>query len=95
MLSIATWPARAKIAGMRFEQAELRAAVETLRLAAETRRAYFHAVARARCSRALSEVKASAEASADARRDSSRRPARSTSSSRREGRCSPPRSRRK
>ena len=45
ILSIATLPARAKIAGMRFEQAQLRAALETLSLAAETRRAYFKAVA--------------------------------------------------
>ena len=47
ILSLATWPARSKLAGIRFEQAELRAAEETLRLAAETRRAYIRAVAAA------------------------------------------------
>src|SRR4029450_523423 len=45
ILSLATWPARSKLAGVRFEQAEFRAAEETLRLAAETRRAYIRAVA--------------------------------------------------
>ena len=45
VLSLATWPARSKLAALRFEQAELRAAEETLRLAAETRRAYIRAVA--------------------------------------------------
>ena len=45
ILSLATWPTRSKIAGARIEQAELRAAEETLRLAADTRRAYIRAVA--------------------------------------------------
>ena len=45
ILSLATWPARSKLAGIRFEQAELRAAEETLRLAAEHARAYIRAVA--------------------------------------------------
>ena len=38
-------PARAEIAADRFRQAQLRAAEETLRVAAETRRAYYRAVA--------------------------------------------------
>jgi outer membrane protein TolC len=61
ILSIATLPARAKIAGMRFEQAQLRAALETLSLAAETRRAYFKAVAARQRVAALSEVQNQAE----------------------------------
>jgi outer membrane protein TolC len=65
ILSLATWPARSKLAGIRFEQAELRAAEETLRLAAETRRAYIHAVAARQILRALNEAKASAASSAE------------------------------
>ena len=45
ILALATLPARAEIAADRFRQAQLRAAEETLRLAAETRRAYYRAVA--------------------------------------------------
>ena len=65
MLSLATRPARSKIAGVRFEQAELRAAEETLRVAAETRRAYMRAVAARQIVAALGAAKASAEASAE------------------------------
>ena len=64
ILSIATLPARAKIAGMRFEQAQLRAALETLSLAAETRRAYFKAVAARQKVVALSEVQSQAASAA-------------------------------
>ncbi len=64
VLSLATWPARSRIAGVRFEQAELRAAEETLRLAAETRRAYIRAVAARHILAALNAAKESAEASA-------------------------------
>ncbi len=64
ILSLATWPARSKLAGVRFAQAELRAAEETLRLAAETRRAYIRAVAAKQILAALDVVKASAESSA-------------------------------
>ena len=64
VLSLATWPARSKIASVRFEQAELRAAEETLRLAAETRRAYIRAVAARQILAALNTAKASADASA-------------------------------
>ena len=45
ILSLATLPARAEIAADRFRQAQLRAAEETLRVAAETRRAFYRAVA--------------------------------------------------
>jgi outer membrane protein TolC len=61
ILSIATLPTRAKIAGMRFEQAQLRAALETLAIAAETRRAYFKAVGARQRVAALSEVQSQAE----------------------------------
>lgn len=64
ILSLATWPARSKIAGVRFEQAELRAADETLRLAAETRRAYIQAVAARQIVAALDTAQSSANASA-------------------------------
>jgi outer membrane protein TolC len=65
ILSLATWPARAKLAGVRFEQAEFRAAEETLRLAAETRRAYIRAVAARQILAALNAAKASAQSAAD------------------------------
>ena len=45
ILALATLPVRANIAADRFRQAQLRAAEETLRVAAETRRAYYRAVA--------------------------------------------------
>jgi outer membrane protein TolC len=65
ILSLATWPARSRIAGVRFEQAQLRAAEETLRIATETRRAYISAVAARQILAALGTVKANAEASAE------------------------------
>ena len=45
ILALVTLPARASIATDRFEQAKLRAAEETLRIAADTRRAFYNAVA--------------------------------------------------
>jgi outer membrane protein TolC len=45
ILALATLPARAEVAADRFWQAQLRAAEETLRVAAETRRAFYRAVA--------------------------------------------------
>src|SRR5262245_29071981 len=65
VLQLATWPARSKIAGVRFEQAQLRAAEETLRMAAETRRVYYSAVGARQILAALSSAKANAEASAE------------------------------
>ena len=65
ILSLATWPARSKLAGVRFEQAEFRAAEETLRLAAETRRAYIRAVAARQILAALNAAKASAQSAAE------------------------------
>ncbi|MBS0536289.1 MAG: TolC family protein [Proteobacteria bacterium] len=45
ILALATLPARTEIANIRFRQAQLTAALETLRTAAEARRAYYRAVA--------------------------------------------------
>jgi len=64
LLSLVTMPARTRIAGEQFAQAELTAAEETLRIAAEARRAYVRAVAAREIVVALGEGKASAEASA-------------------------------
>lgn len=61
ILSLATLPLRADIAADRFRQAQLRAAEETLRVAAETRRAYYRAVATRQLSGFLTEAKSAAE----------------------------------
>lgn len=45
ILALATLPARTEIANIRFRQAQLTAALETLRTAAEARRTYYRAVA--------------------------------------------------
>ena len=62
ILALATLPARADIATERFRQAQLRAAEATLRIAAETRRAYVRAVASRALVRFLTEAQSSAEA---------------------------------
>jgi hypothetical protein len=64
ILSLATLPLRADIAGDRFQQAQLRAAEETLRVAAETRRAYYRAVAARELVRLLTQAKSQAESTA-------------------------------
>ena len=64
ILALATLPARAEIAGERFHQAQLKAALATLRLAAQTRRAYYGAVAARALARFLEEATASAESAA-------------------------------
>jgi outer membrane protein TolC len=64
ILALATLPARAEIAGDRFRQAQLKAALETLRVAAHTRRAYYQAVAARALARFLVEATASAETAA-------------------------------
>jgi outer membrane protein TolC len=65
LLSLVTMPARTRIAADEFAQAELRAAEETLRVAAETRRAYLRAVAARQIVAALGEAKESAQVSAE------------------------------
>jgi outer membrane protein TolC len=65
LLSLLTMPARTRIAADQFAQAELLAAEDTLRVAAETRRAYVRAVATREIAAALGDAKANAEASAE------------------------------
>ena len=65
ILALVTQPARTRIAADRFAQAQLQAALETLRVAAETRRAYYRAVAARQIVAALTDFKATAEASAE------------------------------
>ena len=64
ILALATLPVRADIAADRFRQAQLRAAEETLRVAAETRRAYYRAVAGRELVGFLAQAQAGAEAAA-------------------------------
>ena len=61
ILALATLPARAEVAADRFRQAQLRAAEETLRVAAETRRAYYRAVAARELDGFLEQAKRAAE----------------------------------
>jgi outer membrane protein TolC len=65
ILAIATIPVRKEIAGDRLYQAQLRAIGETLRLAAETRRAYYRTVAAKQQLDYLGQARASAEAASD------------------------------
>jgi len=64
ILALATLPARSEIAGDRFQQAQLKAALDTLRVAAQTRRAYYNAIAARSLVRFLEEATASAETAA-------------------------------
>jgi outer membrane protein TolC len=61
ILALATLPARSEIAAARFCQAQLRAAEETLRVAHETRRAYYRAVAARELVRFLAQSQSAAE----------------------------------
>lgn len=61
ILALITLPARASIAADRFEQAKLRAAEETLRTAAEARRAFYTAVAARQSAAYLDQAKSAAE----------------------------------
>src|SRR6266508_2063409 len=65
ILGLVTQPARTRIAADRFAQAQLQAALETLRIAAETRRAYYRAVAAQEIVAALTGFNSTAEASAE------------------------------
>lgn len=61
ILALLTLPARAQMAEDRFRQAQLRAAEETLRVAAEARRAYYRAVAARETAEFLAQSKTAAE----------------------------------
>lgn len=60
-----TLPARSRIEQRRFEQAKLRAAVQAVQLASDTRRAYFMAVAAAQSAAFAEQVRGAAEASSE------------------------------
>jgi outer membrane protein TolC len=64
ILALATLPVRANIAADRFHQAQLRAAEETLRVAAEARRNYYRAVASRQLVTFLSQASSAAAAAA-------------------------------
>lgn len=64
ILALATLPFRSEIARQRFQQAQLRAAEETLRLATEVRQAYFRAVAANELVVLLTDAKSTAESTA-------------------------------
>ncbi|MYM92263.1 TolC family protein [Duganella vulcania] len=60
-----TLPARTRIEHGRFEQAKLQAAAQAVQLAADTRRAYFTAVAAAQSAAFAEQVRGAAEASSE------------------------------
>ncbi|MDB5517732.1 MAG: copper tolerance protein [Tardiphaga sp.] len=64
ILALATLPFRTEIAREHFRKAQLRAAEETLRLAAEVRRAYYRAVAANELTGLLSDAQSTAESTA-------------------------------
>src|SRR5713101_6845889 len=64
ILALATLPFRSEIARQRFQKAQLRTAEETLRLAAEVRRAYYRAVAANELVGLLTDAKSTAESTA-------------------------------
>ena len=64
ILALATLPFRSEIARQRFQKAQLRAAEETLRLAADVRRTYFRAVAANELVGLLTDAKSTAESTA-------------------------------
>ena len=64
ILALATLPARSQIATDRFRQAQLAAALETLRLAAQTRRAYYRAVAAQQLAGLIEQANSSAATAA-------------------------------
>ena len=64
ILALSTLPFRSEIARQRFQQAQLRAAEETLRLAAEVRRTYYRAVAANELVGLLTDAKSTAESTA-------------------------------
>ncbi len=65
VMQLLTMPLATKIAGRRFEQTKLAAAAEMLSVAADTRRAFYRAVAAAESTKYFEQVKQSAEAGAE------------------------------
>ena len=65
ILALATLPFRSEIARQRFQKAQLRAAEETLGLAADVRRAYYRAVAANELAGVLTEAKSTAQSTAE------------------------------
>lgn len=65
VLGLFTWPIAAKIEERRFEQATWRAAGEVFRVAAETRRTWFRAVAAQQVADYVAQAKEAAEAQAE------------------------------
>jgi outer membrane protein TolC len=65
ILELATLPRRAEIAADRFWQAQLRAALETVRVAGDTRRAYYRAVAAKQLEDLLTQTQSAADAIAE------------------------------
>lgn len=65
LVGLLTMPIRIDIEARRFEQAKLQAASEAVRLAADTRKAYFNAVAARQTAQYMEQVGTSAEASAE------------------------------
>lgn len=64
VLALATLPARSEIAAARFRQAQIAALSETLRLAADTRRAYYRAAAASELAGFLAQAQSGAETAA-------------------------------
>jgi outer membrane protein TolC len=64
ILALATLPFRTEIARERFKQAQLRAALVTLQLAADVRRTYYQAVAARELAALLTDAQSTAEATA-------------------------------
>ena len=64
ILALATLPFRSEIARQRFQKAQLRASEETLRLAADVRRAYYRAVAANELVGLLTDAKSTTESTA-------------------------------
>lgn len=64
ILSLVTLPARSEIAGKRFRQAQLRAIMETLKVATETRRAYFKVIAANELTKLLAQAETTAQSTA-------------------------------
>jgi len=65
ILALATLPLRAEIAADRFWQAQLRAALETVRVAGEARRAYYRAVAAKQLEELLIQTQSAADTIAE------------------------------